>query len=67
MQKMAELSGYLLMSIERCGSQMTGSLPVPAILELINECFVDHISGLLSLVMEKPNLAVQNIGSKSAI
>jgi hypothetical protein len=64
MQKMAELSGYLLMSIERCGSQMTGSLPVPAILELINECFVDHVSGLLSLATEKPNLAV-HLGSET--
>lgn len=60
---MKDVSGYLHISIDRCSQQAAGSVPVPGILALIKECFVAHISDIVALVTEQPNLAVA-IGSK---
>ena len=65
LQKMKDVSGYLHISIDRCGQQAAGSVPVPGILALIKECFVAHISDIVVLVTEQPNLAVA-IGPRSS-
>lgn len=45
------------MSIERCGIQAPASLPVCEIQTLINECFNNYTTGILSLATDLANTA----------
>lgn len=55
---MKDVSGYLHISIDWCSQQAAGSVSVPGILALIKECFVAHISDIVALVTDQPNLTV---------